>query len=222
MTQHSDLLRNGRAIVAVEGSNDWHVVSRLFRVAGIDSKVELIDYGGIDEILKAIEVMVGTQDVRTIALIVDNNEHPERRWQAVANRLVREGVAVPSTPDLDGTIIPETDTLPRIGIWMMPDNRSAGELEHFVAEMIPETDPVWPLSEAYVDGIPVNHRPFRPQKETRAKVLSWIATREEPGFMGQAIDRRDLHTDGELCQTFIAWLNRLFADSLEDAAADIT
>ena len=217
MTQHSDLLRHGRAIVAVEGSNDWHVVSRLFRVAGIDSKVELIDYGGIDEILKAIEVMVGTQDVRTIALIVDNNEHPDRRWQAVANRLVREGVAVPSTPDLDGTIIPGTDELPKIGIWMMPDNRSPGELEHFVARMIPEGDPVWPLTQAYIDGIPTNHRAFRPQKATRAKVLSWIATREEPGFMGQAIERRDLYTDGELCQTFIAWLSHLFAPEEEIA-----
>ena len=216
MTQHPHLPRGGRGIVALEGSNDKHVVGRLFDMAGIHAHVELIDHGGIDEVLKAIEVMIGTQDVHTIALIVDNNEHPEHRWRAVTDRLDREGVVVPPGPNPVGTIIPETDELPRISIWMMPDNRSPGELEHFVAKMIPDDDQVWPLAEDYIDGISPIHRAFRPQKETRAKVLSWIATREEPGFMGQAIDRRDLRTDGELCQTFIAWLNRLFA--VEDAA----
>lgn len=215
MTRHSHLFRDGRSIVAVEGSDDKHVVDQLFRLAGIDSNVELIDHGGIDELLKAIEVMTGTQEVHTIAIIADNDEHPDRRWQAVADRLEREGVVVPSEPKSDGTIIARTDTLPRIGIWMMPDNVSAGELEHFVAAMIPDDDPVWPHSQDYIDGIPDRHRP---RKVQRAKVLSWIATRENPGFMGQAIGRRDLRTDGELCQAFIAWLFRLYRT--EDEVAD--
>ena len=97
----------------------------------------------------------------------------------------------------------------------MPDNESPGELEHFVSKMVHDDDAVWPLSVAYIDGIiidyPNEHRRFK-GKEVRAKVLSWIATREDPGFMGQAIARGDLNTDAPLCQTFIAWLSRLFAD----------
>ena len=207
--------------IAVEGTNDKHVVRQLIPPIGIEQKVDTVAYGGINELLKSIDVTTEIEGIRTVAVIVDADDHPDRRWQAVKDRLERKGVVVPKEPDPCGTIIfCKTDEHPRIGIWMMPDNRSPGELEHFVAKMIPDDDPVWPLSEGYIDSIPSNHRAFRPQKETRAKVLSWIATREEPGFMGQAIDRRDLQTDGELCQTFIAWLNRLFA--VEDATEDVT
>ena len=63
-------------------------------------------------------------------------------------------------PDRDGTIILETEDLPRVGVWLMPDNESAGELEDFVARMIPGDDPVWPLSESYIEGIPLVDRKF--------------------------------------------------------------
>ena len=208
-------MARGRKIIAVEGRNDKHVVMHILAQSGIESRIDVIDREGLEELLRGIPLMVGDAENRVVGIIVDANDDLDRRKRAVTGFLRRAGVKVPASLGANGTIIPETDTLPRIGIWMMPDNRSAGELEHFVAEMIPDTDPVWPLSEAYVDGIPVDHRPFRLQKETRAKVLSWIATREDPGFMGQAIDRRDLHTDGDLCQTFIAWLNRLFANADE-------
>ena len=58
---------------------------------------------------------------------------------------------LPDQPEPSGTII---EGRLRIGIWLMPDNRSTGELEDFVGSMIPSGDPVWPLSEAYIDGIP--------------------------------------------------------------------
>ena len=211
MKRSSHSLRGRGYVVAVEGRNDKHVIGRLLRAANIETEIGPIENGGIDELLKSIDAVIDFQEVRRFAIVIDANEHPNRRWQAVRDRLVKLGADVPTTPVQDGTIIPETDTLPRIGIWVMPDNKHRGELEHFVAAMIPDDDPVWPLAEAYVDGIPTEHREFRPQKETRAKVLSWIATREVPGFMGEAIDRRDLCTDGELCQRFIAWLDRLFA-----------
>ena len=54
-------------------------------------------------------------------------------------------------PDRTGTII---DNSPRVGVWMMPDNASCGELENLIEKMIPCTDAVWPLSKAYIDGIP--------------------------------------------------------------------
>ena len=213
MKRSSPSIRSRGYVVAVEGRNDKHVIGRLLRAANIETEIGPIENGGIDELLKSIDAVINFQEVRRFAIVVDANEHPDRRWQAVRDRLVRLGADVPMTPAPEGTIISETEELPRIGIWMMPDYVSSGELEHFVATMIPDDDPIWPLAEAYIEGIPPVHRAFKPQKETRAKVLSWIATREEPGFMGQAISRGDLRTDGELCQRFIAWLDRLFAEA---------
>ena len=92
----------------------------------------------------------------------------------------------------------------------MPDNESGGELEDFVALMIPSEDPVWPRSNTYIDAIPTHDRKFGATKTTRAKVHSWLATRDDPRQMGLAIRTRDLDVDGELCERFAGWLRRLF------------
>ena len=58
---------------------------------------------------------------------------------------------------------------------VLPDNASTGELEEFVADMIPDGDPVWPLSEEYIDSIPAQHRKFIASKTPRAKLHAWLA-----------------------------------------------
>ena len=93
----------------------------------------------------------------------------------------------------------------------MPDNSSAGELENFVAQMMPDGDQVWPLSQAYINDIPVQHRKFGDAKIDKSQVHAWLAARKHPGLMGKAVSEGDLATDGKLCKKFLAWLNRLFA-----------
>ena len=91
----------------------------------------------------------------------------------------------------------------------MPNNRSPGELEDFVKTMLPDGDPVWPSSEAYIDGIEEEHRKFR-KKVLRAKVHAWLATRKQPGRMGAAIKEGDLEIDGAMAVSFADWLRRMF------------
>ena len=86
-----------------------------------------------------------------------------------------------------------------------------GELENFVAEMIPDDDPIWPLARRYIDGIPERDRKFAKKKTMRAKVHAWLATRKTPGFMGSEIGQGDMRTDGPLVVQFTDWLRKLFA-----------
>ena len=92
----------------------------------------------------------------------------------------------------------------------MPNNEAPGELEDFVAGMIPDNDPVWPRSQAYVDGIPVTDRKFSDGKKLRAQVHSWLATREAPRKMGAAIGAKDLNVGAPDAVGLIDWLRRLF------------
>ena len=114
------------------------------------------------------------------------------------------------SPEPTGTFIDGTASTPRVGIWLMPNNTSSGELENFVSEMIPDNDPVWPRSECYIDGIPVKDRKFTEKKILRAKIHAWLAAREDPKQMGLAIRACDLHVDGTLSTTFADWLRNLF------------
>lgn len=194
-------------VLLVEGQDDKHVVLHLRDRDESIPQFHIVDKEGIDNLLAAIALEVRVPGREVVGIVVDADNDPVSRWQAVASRLVRENIQIPGNSDSAGTIINGT---PRIGIWIMPDNRSPGELEDFVATMIPEDDPIWPRSEAYIDGIPVTERRFSAEKVMRAKIYAWLATRNSPGRMGSAIGARELRVFSEPGISFSAWLGRLF------------
>ena len=175
-----------------------------------DPTWEFIPKGGVDNLLASLSVEIRVPDRTVVGVVLDANGDADDRWSAVRDRLRKANIDAPDARERDGTIIAATPHLPRVGVWIMPDNESGGELEDFVALMIPPEDPVWPRSNTYIDAIPTHDRKFSEHKTTRAKVHSWLATREDPRQMGLAIRTRDLDVDGELCERFAGWLRRLF------------
>ena len=197
-------------VLLVEGTDEEYVVPEIYERLGGTPDFSIVDKKGVRQLLESIRQEVREPGREVVGIIVDRDRILSSRWDAVRDRLRNEGFDTPRQPDPDGTIIPETENLPRVGVWLMPDNESLGELEDFVARMIPGDDPVWPLSEDYIEGIPLADRKFTENKIQRAKVHAWLAAREDPRRMGEAIRAQDLDVDGKLCQKFIDWLNRLF------------
>lgn len=204
-------------VLLVEGNDDKHVVIQLSRREQLPHNFYIIETGGLDKLLDAIEVEADVAERRALGIVLDADERPSSRWQAVIDRLKdlrREEhfdlPDLPERPKSTGTIIEGSI---RIGIWLMPDNGSAGELEDFVARMIPGTDPLWPLSEQYIEDIPANHRKFKSKKILKAKVYAWLATRERPLPMGLAIKANELDVSVASACTFVDWLRELFKES---------
>ena len=201
-------------VLLVEGPDDKHVVIHLSERSGLTQNFVIVEKEGINSLLDSIEVEVDIPGRTILGIVLDANDNPNARWQALTDRLNRlrqedhfELPELPDQPNPSGTII---EGRLRIGIWLMPDNRSTGELEDFVGSMIPSGDPVWPLSQAYIEGIPPADRKFAPGKIQRAKVHAWLATREEPRRMGLAIKASDLVTDAANTAAFVGWLRTLF------------
>lgn len=194
-------------VLLVEGPDDKHVVKHLCRGTDLENRFNIDDKGGKDPLLAAIRNEVRVSGREALGILLDADNDVQSRWNAVIHALSRVDVTGPGAPDPSGTII---DDRPRIGIWLMPNNVSSGELEEFVAGMIPTNDPVWPRSEAYIDGIPAADRMFATGKTLRAKVHSWLATRAEPRMMGAAIGARDLNAGAPAAAQLVDWLHRLF------------
>ena len=142
--------------------------------------------------------------------MLDADRDLQHGWRKIKQELSRAKVQLPAEPDPTGTIVPEQRPLPQVGIWLMPDNSSQGELEDFALRMVPSKDPVWPLSRCYLESIPEDKQKFAPEKTDKAQLYAWLATRKEPGRMGAAVGAGDLETCGTLCQDFLKWLDRLF------------
>ena len=197
-------------VLLVEGQDDFHVVEHLRRQywTGDDaSSFEIVVKGNDVELLKSISGEIKAEDREAIGILIDTDDDLASRWQSVRDRLP-EDFTLADQPTLGGAIINAT---PRVGVWLMPDNASPGQLEDFVQRMIPTNDTIWPLAEQYIDDIPASDRKFPPSKTSRAKLYAWLAARQDPRRMGEAIRTRDLATDGALCQQFVSWLRRLFA-----------
>ena len=105
----------------------------------------------------------------------------------------------------------------------MPDNQAHGELEDFVATMIRSDDPIWPLSKAYVNGIPSEHRKFRAHKVQRAQVYAWTSTLRNPGgLLAAATAEADLNVYSELGRMFAKWLGDLFDVEVTEGQGTVT
>ncbi len=192
----------------VEGVDDKHVVWHIRQRNNIESEFEICDEGSVEQLLDAIEVEI-LSPKNTVGIMVDANKNLTARWQAIRDRLQKNNITLPAKPEPSGTIIAGVPHHhPRIGIWLMPDNQSPGELEDFIEKMIPRNDAVWPLSVCYIDSIPEENRKF---KEMKAKVHAWLATKEEPLKLGTAIRAKYFDVNAATCKKFVDWLRELFS-----------
>ena len=204
-------------LLLVEGEDDYHVVTHLRNrhLPALDFSVT--DMKGDSKLLDAISREVRVSGRVGLGIMLDADDDVAARWRQVRERLeplMAAGVSLPDAPEPNGTIIEAHPhrLLPsvRVGVWLMPDNASPGELEDFVRRMIPSADGVWPRAEHYIDGIPQAERRFREGKALRSTLYAWLAAREQPGRMGAAIGAGDLDTDIDLATRFTGWLRALF------------
>lgn len=200
-------------VLLVEGPDDKHVAEHIWwRRHRAEPTFCALVKDGVDNLLDAIDTEVQAPGLQAMGILVDANDDVDARWEAVKGRLASAKVDLPDSPVPSGTIIDggPHDGIPRVGVWLMPDNAASGELEDFVIRMIPDCDAVWPLAKRYIDGIPYTERKFSEKKQPRAQLYAWLAAREDPRLMGEAIRTHDLNVDGPLCQAFAAWLKALF------------
>lgn len=188
---------NANALI-VEGIDDQHVIKHLCRRRGIDAP-QIIPKDGFDGLRDSIFGEVNVPGRRALGIVADANADHERRWQSISDQLKRAGCAVPERLDPGGSVF-VGPRIVRVGVWIMPGDMRSGELEDFVADMVPAS-PAWDLAREYIDGIPSAHRKFSPNKKTRAYVHAWLASREGPRPMGLAIAAGDLDAGVRILRT---------------------
>ena len=193
-------------LLLVEGVDDKHVVRHLRKRLVPDLNFCCEVGGGIEGVLESIALEMRPAERTALGILVDANDDLSARWQALAERLRREGVTLPKVPSPKGTVVPGER---RVGIWLMPDNQTPGELENFVVQLLPEGDPVWPFAQRFIEDIPHEHRHFK-NKEMRAKLYAWLATRRKSPQMGEAIRDGALDAKAPIAIRFAAWLKVLF------------
>lgn len=225
-------------VILVEGMEDLHTIAgffnrmRLTKFEGRDkqwlaltwlsngAKLDIVSSGGIDKAKnfhQTLEDLDALQDCHAIALVVDADSDSASRWNSVRDRLEQKGFEVPVEPTPAGTIVQSAEAHPpKVGVWMMPDNRQAGMLETFLGMCVPglESNPVWNAAVAQtlvIAGAVGEESRFKDVHLDKAKIHSYLAWTEPPGLpLGQAVLKGLLDSESDHARRFLQWIHRVF------------
>lgn len=205
----------------VEGPDDGALVNALVRqLTGIDMAREAHrivkarpDGGGdtwaVRQFKKRIEE--GRRQARMglqarIGLIVDRDDDTNDKWPAVAAILRDLGMEPGGGPDGAGAIVSG-----RYGVWLWPDNVSHGDLETFVAGIIPQAPIFAYATEACRIAKDAHAAEYEPRHARKAalKVRSVWRDASAAGGYGHLVRNLPL-TQTPACDAFIAWFRALF------------
>ena len=208
-------MANGRKILLVEGPDDEHVLKHICGNRDIPELDEVKPHDGVIELLESLGVRPKlSEEGDVIGVVIDADTDISARWQSIRDRITRVGYQnVPDRPAPDGTILnppPET-LLPRLGVWIMPDNQTSGILEDFLRFLVPQPNLLFDHARDSVATIPEGERRFKQLYEPKAIIHTWLAWQKEPGRpFGTAITDRFLDPNVPEANVLVTWLKRLF------------
>ena len=209
-------MANGK-ILLVEGTDDEHVLKHICGNRDI-APLDIKKSDGVDKLIESLAVRLTLREEGdVIGVVIDADTEISNRWQSIQNRITEVGYQdVPNQPDPDGTILdpPAGTLLPRLGVWIMPDNRTNGTLEDFLRFLVPQPTILFDHVRNSVAAIPEGERRFKPLDEPKAIIHTWLAWQKEPGRpFGTAITARFLDPNVPEVDVLVAWLKRLFFPS---------
>lgn len=199
-------------LLLVEGQGDALVANHLADLYGVPDYYDDVPCNGIERLLRILPGHVRDSDRKCVAVVVDADTDAKARWAAVRDRLTPLEYDVPKAPKSNGVVI-ESPGLgrARVGIWVMPDNHSAGILEHFLQQLILPDDALLPLARSAVAALPANLRLFPEPHIPKAETYTWLAWQSTPGCSyGPAIKGGLLDYQQPAAQSYITWLRSVF------------
>jgi hypothetical protein len=221
-------------LMLVEGDDDYHVFQHLLTAHSVDKQLSyrLEPYGsaprtsrgneivfrerqGVQNVLDYLSQQLRiTGDLKRLGVVVDADVNFAARWQSLRDILVKTGYTdVPKQANPLGSIVEHgtsPEEKPRVGIWVMPNNRGDGSMENFFALLLPTEDTLWERARICVDQIPVEERLFK-DAFIKAHIHTWLAWQKRPGLpMGKAISEHYLNANASNALQLMDWLRRLF------------
>lgn len=202
---------DGPRMVLTEGKNDCHVLTALCKAHNVPHNFKIRDCGSDELALKKLSAEIASSEEREILGIVLDADNPnlEAKWDSIRNRLEKENYTVNSTPNLNGTIL-ESSGKPKIGIWLMPNNRIDGMLEDFCIDLAGE-EAISFAKDCVTKAKEKSFSTFIDNHESKSIIHTYLAWQNEPGLpLGLSITARALNPETHIATVFTNFLKDLF------------
>jgi hypothetical protein len=213
-------------LLLVEGVNDCHAVFQLmWLVYHADPVFGIHECGNDDKVLDSLASrIVSTRSrQRVLGLILDADIVGLRPDQVIQSRLDQLAARVgtryplPAVFPEGGLILdplagrPDADRLPKLGVWLMPNNKAYGMFEDLLMGSLSEQVAAYTttvVKQSKVDGI----ARFKDVHLSKAVIRTYLAWQDPPDiqYLGLAIKRGAFENIEAECKRFVQWLEQLF------------
>ncbi len=211
MSKENPCKHEGKQVLLVEGINDCHVVMALCKACNVPKNFGIYQCENDVEALKRLNALIlQAEGPEIIGIMVDADLDIMARWQQIKNKSALKAYPFPEDPIPDGIIFPKQKDRPKLGIWLMPDNKNPGMLEDFLLELAPSNG-IETAKNCVANAQDQQVTSFKEVHFSKAVIHTYLAWQDEPGKpLGQAVTAQVLQPDTLTAKAFIDWLTRLF------------
>jgi hypothetical protein len=203
----------------VEGNEDKRVIPELIEAHGItwgetadEAIVFIEEFEGVSNLLKpgVIEAELKASGVEIVGIMIDANADADGRFNQIRTRCKSQFPHLPTSLPAGGLIHSNEDGL-KLGVWLMPDNRSRGMIETFLMYLAPAEDQLVRYAEKACKTAQRLGAPYKSIHLQKAKIHTWLAWQDEPGpQLHQAVKKHVLNSGSPNAVPFVSWFRNLF------------
>ena len=203
----------------VEGKDDQFAIAGLMRAhtpwgdSADEWPVFIKPLDGVESLLAegSISTHWKSSGLTHLGIVVDANEEFDGRWARLSDLCGSLVAEFPKALPTNGLVRSDTEGK-RLGIWIMPDNRSRGMLETFLRFLVPGTDdPLWTYARTAAKHARSKGAPYSQVHFDKAAIHTWLAWQDEPGPpLGLALIRKCLDPESDQARPFVEWFKELF------------
>ena len=208
-------------VLLVEGKNEIFVIAELIEKNGVVWKindkqtvVHIKGNKGDRELVDADKITTALQSsgLSILGIIIDADDNLLGRWKSIRNASRQSIPDIPEDLPENGLIHTTSEGI-KFGIWIMPDNKTEGMLETFLAYLIsPEEEELWQLAQTATQEARNRDAPFKKTHRDKANIYTWLAWQDPPGLqLHQAVmKKRILNPTHPNAQKFVNWFKTLY------------
>lgn len=205
-----------QSIVLVEGSDDRYVLEFLFKYYCPGHNLTIKYVKGSDNFKAELRLRLKAEEISAIGIVVDA-DHNSLSERLADIRNWADNSCLDDLPEIQpGGILkmverPDGLSPFLFGIWCMPDNQSAGQLEDFIFPLVPKS-PFWDYAETACLEAKRLGAPFSEAHLKKARLRTWLAWQKPPGLApGRGFEKGLFHLPladdkGSLVCPLMEWL----------------
>jgi len=167
---------------------------------------------GAQEILRDgfLSVYLKDPEIQTLGIMFDADTKPFERYARVS-ALCGKFFEFPDELPRKGVVLENSDQK-RLGIWIMPDNSSEGDMETFLRYLIPQAaEEIWKHAVSCVTEAKQMGCPCHDTHLPKANLYTWLAWQNPPGQSpGRALTKQALDPQCETAGVFAKWFMDLY------------